>query len=69
MSDADANVQDDGRVQISFGRRLSKKFPANYGQAVKEFGVDPIGFLDAPRMNVNIMIVGSRGTSSPHRWS
>lgn len=54
-------LKSDGRLDISFGRRLSKKFPDSYGVQVQEVGIDETGFLHAPRMNINIMIVGSRG--------
>ncbi|KAF8748481.1 Glycosyltransferase family 1 protein [Rhizoctonia solani] len=64
--DAEAAFQDDGRLQISFGRRLSKSLPPNYAEPVKEVGLDEVGFHDAPPMNVNIMIVGSRGDVQPY---
>ncbi|KDN42537.1 hypothetical protein RSAG8_06680, partial [Rhizoctonia solani AG-8 WAC10335] len=64
--DAEAAFQDDGRLQISFGHRLSKALPPNYAEAVKEVGIDEVGFQDAPPMNVNIMIVGSRGDVQPY---
>ncbi|KAJ1305708.1 hypothetical protein OPQ81_010443 [Rhizoctonia solani] len=64
--DAEAAFQDDGRLQITFGHRLSKRLPRNYAEPVHEFGVDEVGFRDAPPMNVNIMIVGSRGDVQPY---
>ncbi|ELU42982.1 glycosyltransferase family 1 protein [Rhizoctonia solani AG-1 IA] len=64
--DAEAAFQDDGRLQISFGHRLSKSLPPNYAEPVKEVGLDEVGFHDAPPMNVNIMIVGSRGDVQPY---
>ncbi|CAE6526287.1 unnamed protein product [Rhizoctonia solani] len=64
--DAEAAFQDDGRLQISFGHRLSKRLPRNYAEPVHEIGIDEAGFQDAPPMNVNIMIVGSRGDVQPY---
>ncbi|KAF8748480.1 Glycosyltransferase family 1 protein [Rhizoctonia solani] len=64
--DAEAAFQDDGRLQISFGHRLSKRLPSNYAEPVNEIGLDEVGFRDAPPMNVNIMIVGSRGDVQPY---
>ncbi|CAE6348717.1 unnamed protein product [Rhizoctonia solani] len=64
--DAEASFQDDGRLQISFGHRLSKRLPHNYAEPVNEIGLDEVGFRDAPPMNVNIMIVGSRGDVQPY---
>ncbi|KAG8763484.1 hypothetical protein FRC11_002887 [Ceratobasidium sp. 423] len=64
--DAEAAFQDNGRLQISFGHRLSKGLPQNYAEPVHEIGIDEVGFRDAPPMNVNIMIVGSRGDVQPY---
>ncbi|CAE6422713.1 unnamed protein product [Rhizoctonia solani] len=64
--DAEAAFQDDGRLQISFGHRLSKKLPENYAEPVHEVGIDEVGFQNAPPMSVNIMIVGSRGDVQPY---
>ncbi|KAG9120114.1 hypothetical protein FRC07_004535 [Ceratobasidium sp. 392] len=65
-NDVDATVRSDGRLQISFDGRFVKKLPDSYGEPVQEVGIDETGFLDAPRMNVNIMIVGSRGDVQPY---
>ncbi|KAH7322331.1 glycosyltransferase family 1 protein [Rhizoctonia solani] len=63
--DAKAAFQDDGRLQVSFGHRFSKSLPPSYAEPVHEVGIDEDGFRDAPPMNVNIMIVGSRGDVQP----
>jgi sterol 3beta-glucosyltransferase len=57
-----ARITDDGRIVISLD--LKKKLPdlpKEYSKEVKEFAVDNSGWRDVPRMNVVIMIVGSRG--------
>ncbi|CAE6356862.1 unnamed protein product [Rhizoctonia solani] len=64
--DAKTTVSEDGRLNVSFGNRMSKAFPESYGKPVHEVGIDEAGFRDAPRMNVNIMIVGSRGDVQPY---
>ncbi|CAE6371372.1 unnamed protein product [Rhizoctonia solani] len=64
--DAKTVVSEDGRLTISFGNRMSKAFPESYGAPVHEFGIDETGFRSAPRMNINIMIVGSRGDVQPY---
>jgi hypothetical protein len=59
-----ARVTEDGRIIVSLD--LKKKLPdlpKEYAKDVKEFAVDERGWRDVPRMNVVIMIVGSRGTS------
>ncbi|QRV87000.1 glycosyltransferase family 1 protein [Ceratobasidium sp. AG-Ba] len=66
LADADARLQTDGRLQISFNRRFTRQFPDSYGEPVQELGIDSTGFKDAPQMNVNIMIVGSRGDVQPY---
>ncbi|QRV72095.1 glycosyltransferase family 1 protein [Ceratobasidium sp. AG-Ba] len=66
LADADARLQTDGRLQISFDRRFTRQFPESYGEPVQELGIESTGFKDAPRMNVNIMIVGSRGDVQPY---
>ncbi|KAG8730349.1 hypothetical protein FRC11_006914, partial [Ceratobasidium sp. 423] len=64
--DAKTAVSEDGRLIISFGNRMSKAFPDSYGAPVHEIGIDETGFRSAPRMNINIMIVGSRGDVQPY---
>ncbi|KAG9092871.1 hypothetical protein FS749_015386 [Ceratobasidium sp. UAMH 11750] len=65
-NDVEAQVGSDGRLQLSFDGRFLKKLPDTYGEPVEEIGIDEAGFLDAPRINVNIMIVGSRGDVQPY---
>lgn len=64
--DAKTTFQDDGRLDVSFNRRMSKQLPDSYGEPIHEVGIDETGFLNAPRMNINIMIVGSRGDVQPY---
>ncbi|QRW11269.1 glycosyltransferase family 1 protein [Ceratobasidium sp. AG-Ba] len=64
--DVDTKVRADGRVEITFDSRLFRQLPDSYGEPVQEIGIDEAGFLDAPNMNVNIMIVGSRGDVQPY---
>ncbi|CAE6389203.1 unnamed protein product [Rhizoctonia solani] len=66
MQGTEASFNDDGRLDISFGHRLAKDLPPNYAEPVKEVAIDEAGFQDAPPMNVNIMIVGSRGDVQPY---
>ncbi|KAG8712488.1 hypothetical protein FRC09_019814 [Ceratobasidium sp. 395] len=65
-NEANARFRRDGRVQLSFDDRFSRSLPPSYCEPVQEFAIDPTGFLDAPRMNINIMIVGSRGDVQPY---
>ncbi|KAF8606090.1 UDP-Glycosyltransferase/glycogen phosphorylase, partial [Ceratobasidium sp. AG-I] len=46
--------------------KFPKKFPDSYGAPVEEVGVDLDAFASAPPMNINIMIVGSRGDVQPY---
>ncbi|KAG9118567.1 hypothetical protein FRC07_006864, partial [Ceratobasidium sp. 392] len=62
----DTQFRTDGRVQISVHEHFSRSLPASYYEPVQEVAIDPTGFRDAPRMNVNIMIVGSRGDVQPY---
>lgn len=57
-----ARVEEDGRIVISLD--LAKKLPdlpENHALNVEEFAVDSSHWKDVPRMNIVIMIVGSRG--------
>ncbi|KAG9091239.1 hypothetical protein FS749_016688 [Ceratobasidium sp. UAMH 11750] len=65
-NDVEAQFGSDGRLQLSFDGRFLKKLPDTYGEVVEEVRIDEAGFLDAPRRNVNIMIVGSRGDLQPY---
>ncbi|KAF8596221.1 glycosyltransferase family 1 protein [Ceratobasidium sp. AG-I] len=58
--------QDDGRLEVSFDSMLLKQLPDSYSAPVQETGIDQYGFLDAPPMHINIMIVGSRGDVQPY---
>ena len=57
--EASAAFQPDGRFQISIDSDV--ELPKKYVSQVSELGVDFAGFMNAPPMNVNIMIAGSRG--------
>ena len=57
-----ALLTEDGRISVSLD--LKKQLPdlhEGYAKDVKEFAVDSRGWKDVPKMNVVIMIVGSRG--------
>ncbi|KAF8606119.1 UDP-Glycosyltransferase/glycogen phosphorylase [Ceratobasidium sp. AG-I] len=62
--EASAAFQPDGRFQMSIDSDV--ELPKNYASRVNEPGVDFVGFMNAPPMNVNIMIVGSRGDVQPY---
>jgi sterol 3beta-glucosyltransferase len=60
-----ARVSDDGRIIISLDlKQKLPDLPKDYAKPVKEFAFDEKTWRDVPRMNIVIMIVGSRGTSS-----
>ncbi|KAB5589229.1 sterol glucosyltransferase [Ceratobasidium theobromae] len=63
---AGTSFRGDGRLDVLFDHRLSNALPESYGAPVYEVGIDETGFLHAPRMNINIMIVGSRGDVQPY---
>ncbi|CAE7213808.1 unnamed protein product [Rhizoctonia solani] len=62
---ASAAFQPDGRFQMSIDETLGK-LPKEYASHIDEPGVDLANFANAPPMNVNIMIVGSRGDVQPY---
>ncbi|CUA71983.1 Sterol 3-beta-glucosyltransferase UGT80B1 [Rhizoctonia solani] len=62
----ETSFHDNGRVSMAFSHAFDKPLPKVYGAPVQEVGVDESGFADAPPMNVNIMIVGSRGDVQPY---
>ncbi|CUA70528.1 Sterol 3-beta-glucosyltransferase UGT80A2 [Rhizoctonia solani] len=62
---ASAAFQPDGRFQVSIDES-PEKLPRNYGSPIDEPAVDLTNFANAPPMNVNIMIVGSRGDVQPY---
>ncbi|RDB19239.1 Sterol 3-beta-glucosyltransferase UGT80A2 [Hypsizygus marmoreus] len=62
-----ARVTEDGRIVISLN--LAQKLPdlpKNYARDVKEFAVDETEWRHYPRMNIVVMIVGSRGDVQPY---
>ncbi|KAG8763486.1 hypothetical protein FRC11_002889 [Ceratobasidium sp. 423] len=61
---ASAAFQPDGRFQVSIDDHPG--LPKNYASPIDEPGVDLANFANAPPMNVNIMIVGSRGDVQPY---
>ncbi|CAE6475397.1 unnamed protein product [Rhizoctonia solani] len=62
---ASAAFQPDGRFQVSIDE-LPGNLPKDYASPIDEPGVDLANFANAPPMNVNIMIVGSRGDVQPY---
>ncbi|CAE6468716.1 unnamed protein product [Rhizoctonia solani] len=62
---ASAAFQPDGRFQMSIDVPAGK-LPKDYAEPIDEPGVDLVNFANAPPMNVNIMIVGSRGDVQPY---
>ncbi|CAE6424567.1 unnamed protein product [Rhizoctonia solani] len=61
---ASAAFQSDGRFQVSIDESPGS-LPREYASPIDEPGVDLSNFANAPPMNVNIMIVGSRGDVQP----
>lgn len=59
--EASAAFQPDGRFQVAIDHD-PQELPNDYATPVHEPGIDFTGFMNAPPMNVNIMIVGNRGT-------
>jgi sterol 3beta-glucosyltransferase len=58
-----ARVGDDGRIIISLDLKQNlPDLPEDYAKTVEEFALDEKTWRDVPRMNIVIMIVGSRGT-------
>ncbi|KAF8686298.1 Glycosyltransferase family 1 protein [Rhizoctonia solani] len=62
----ETSFHSNGRVSMAFGHGFDKPLPDIYGVPVEEVGIDETGFARAPPMNVNIMIVGSRGDVQPY---
>lgn len=57
-----ARVGEDGRIVISLNlNRPLPDLPEDHAQEVKEFAVDEKRWTDVPRLNIVVMIVGSRG--------
>ncbi|KAG8738659.1 hypothetical protein FRC10_006627 [Ceratobasidium sp. 414] len=63
--EASPAFQPDGRFQVSIDAQPSS-LPKSYRLPVDEPAIDFTGFKNAPPMNVNIMIVGSRGDVQPY---
>ncbi|KAF9265967.1 glycosyltransferase family 1 protein [Marasmius fiardii PR-910] len=65
--DTRARIERDGSIVISLN--LKEKLPdltTELAREVKEFAVDRSGWRDVPRMNIVVMIVGSRGDVQPY---
>ncbi|CAE6484825.1 unnamed protein product, partial [Rhizoctonia solani] len=62
----ETSFHDNGRLSMAFGRKFDQPLPDVHGVPVHEVGIDETGFINAPPMNVNIMIVGSRGDVQPY---
>jgi len=60
--DSVASIRPDGRISLHFDLKddVSDMSP-EHGQDVEEFAVDEKGWNMCPKMNIVIMIVGSRG--------
>jgi len=57
-----ARVDEDGRIVISLDlKQKLPDLPKDYAKSVEEFALDEQTWRDVPRMNIVIMIVGSRG--------
>ena len=62
-----ARVSEDGRIVISLDlRQKLPDLPKDYAKEVNEFAVDAQAWRDVPRLNIVIMIVGSRGELLPY---
>ena len=56
-----ARVSNDGRISVKFDlKKGTANISHDYAVSVKEFAIDS-QWKDCPRMNIVIMIVGSRG--------
>ncbi|TDL28120.1 glycosyltransferase family 1 protein [Rickenella mellea] len=64
--DSFARMTDDGRIVITLNlKQKLPDLPKDYAKTVKEFAVDPKTFDLPPKINIVIMIVGSRGDVQP----
>ena len=55
-------MSEDGRISVSFNlKKALPDLPKDYAKEVNVFAADTINFRKPPRLNVVIMIVGSRG--------
>ncbi|GAB1524077.1 hypothetical protein RhiTH_007229 [Rhizoctonia solani] len=60
----EATIRSDGRIQASFAS--SQGFPEGYAPPIYEPALEKDGSFNTPSMNINIMIVGSRGDVQPY---
>ncbi|KIJ63362.1 glycosyltransferase family 1 protein [Hydnomerulius pinastri MD-312] len=61
-----ARLASDGRIEISLDLKESiPELPNDYAHEVAEFALDKEGWKDVPKMNIVIMVVGSRGDVQP----
>lgn len=59
-----ACLSEDGRITIDLSLAFDlPDLPSGYALDVEEFATDNAHYASPPRMNIVIMIVGSRGTS------
>ncbi|KIM49654.1 glycosyltransferase family 1 protein [Hebeloma cylindrosporum] len=65
--DSSASINADGRISLHFDLKEGMPhMPPEHAQDVEEFGVDEKGWDVCPKMNIVIMIVGSRGDVQPY---
>ncbi|KAG7086366.1 hypothetical protein E1B28_002326 [Marasmius oreades] len=65
--DSRARIEADGSIVISLNlKEKLPDLPSEHAKEVKEFAVDKSGWRDAPKMNIVVMIVGSRGDVQPY---
>lgn len=63
--DSAASIDPDGRISLQFDLKEGMaNMPPEHAQDVEEFAVDEKGWSVCPKINVVIMIVGSRGMSA-----
>ncbi|KAF8721986.1 Glycosyltransferase family 1 protein, partial [Rhizoctonia solani] len=60
----EATIQSDGRIQVSFAS--SQGFLEGYAPPIYEPALEKDGGFNFPSMNINIMVVGSRGEVQPY---
>jgi len=63
--DSAASINPDGRISLQFDLKEGvPHMPQEHAQDVEEFAVDEKGWNVCPKMNIVVMIVGSRGMST-----
>jgi hypothetical protein len=63
--DSAASINSDGRISLHFDLKEGMPhMPPEHAEEVEEFAVDKKGWNVCPKMNIVIMIVGSRGMST-----